>query len=299
MNRDKKGFGRVAILGLGLIGGSIAAALKQRGLAQIAAWDKDEKSLDRGLTDGIIDEVLGSPDEARGADLVVLAVPVLAIKDMLSAIDSDQVFTDVASVKGFVLEAVELHFGKLPPFYVPGHPIAGSERHGVGAANPNLFENHRVILTPTDETDESTTMLIAEFWRALGANVVEMTPDHHDSVLAQTSHLPHLLAYGLVDTLSAGGDSLEVFEHAAGGFRDFSRIAASDPVMWRDVFLTNRDAVLEMLGRFNEDLSALQKAIRYKDGDALEALFTRTRHIRRGVIDAGQAEPDEAPDDAD
>ncbi|MBT4162621.1 MAG: prephenate dehydrogenase/arogenate dehydrogenase family protein [Gammaproteobacteria bacterium] len=280
MNRDKKGFGRVAILGLGLIGGSIAAALKQRGLAQIAAWDKDEKSLDRGLTDGIIDEVLGSPDEARGADLVVLAVPVLAIKDMLSAIDSDQVFTDVASVKGFVLEAVELHFGKLPPFYVPGHPIAGSERHGVGAANPNLFENHRVILTPTDETDESTTMLIAEFWRALGANVVEMTPDHHDSVLAQTSHLPHLLAYGLVDTLSAGGDSLEVFEHAAGGFRDFSRIAASDPVMWRDIFLTNPGPILEVLDRYLDEMADVRQMIVEGDGEALRELFARAKDVR-------------------
>ena len=281
MMGGEEGFGRVGILGLGLIGGSVAAALKQRGLAEIVAWDASEKSLELGLTRGIVDSVASGPGDLGDCDIIVLAVPVLAMKAVLSEVSPGEgILTDVGSVKGHVVEAVREVFGTLPAGFVPGHPIAGSERHGVRAANPNLFEKHRVILTPVAETAESARLTVARLWSELGAEVLSMTPAHHDSVLAQTSHLPHLLAYGLVDTLSSGGDSLEVFQYAAGGFRDFSRIAASDPVMWRDIFLANQAPVLEFLDAYLDELVALRKSLADGDGEQLATVFTRAKAAR-------------------
>ena len=277
----KTEFGRVAIAGLGLIGGSIAAGLKQRGLAEVVAWDSDPGCLKTGLNNGVIDEALTTPEACAEADILVLAVPVRALSGVMSKMPAaDQIITDVGSVKQFVIETVRDVYGHLPERFVPGHPIAGSERHGVTAANPNLFENHRVILTPAEVTDDKARQHIEDLWRALGADVLIMSPDHHDSVLAQTSHLPHLLAYGLVDTLSAGGDSMEVFQYAAGGFRDFSRIAASDPVMWRDVFLTNPVPVLEVLDRYVAELGALRESIAAGDGETLQKVFERAKTAR-------------------
>ena len=210
----------LAIIGLGLIGGSIAAGLKKRNPDyEIAAWDRNPQSLELGLAGGLIDASLNSAADID-TDLVVLALPVLALEELLQRVDfRDAVVTDVGSVKGHVLETFNKVTGAVPQNFVPGHPIAGSEQHGVAAADPDLFSGHRVILTPLADTDTVAADKVAEMWRELGATITFMTPEHHDQVLAQTSHLPHLLAYALVDTLSLGGDSLEVFQYAAGGFR--------------------------------------------------------------------------------
>lgn len=276
-------FERVAILGLGLIGGSIAAGLRQRGLArQIAAWDRNEEATGQALETGLIDEAAPDIDSAiSGAELIVLAVPVRACRAVLQQIRlEDQVLTDVGSVKTHVIEAVREVLGTIPAAFVPGHPIAGSERHGVGAADPDLFVQHRVILTPLPETSDEAAGRVTQLWQGLGAEVVTMTAEHHDDVLAQTSHLPHLLAYALVDTLSSGGDSLEVFQYAAGGFRDFSRIAASDPVMWRDIFLTNPGPVLAVLQRYQEDLERIRGLIEQGDAAEMETVFERAKAAR-------------------
>ncbi|SVD61835.1 uncharacterized protein METZ01_LOCUS414689, partial [marine metagenome] len=249
----------LAIIGLGLIGGSIAAGLKKRNPDyEIAAWDRNPQSLELGLAGGLIDASLNSAADID-TDLVVLALPVRALEELLPCLDfRDAVVTDVGSVKGHVLETFNKVTGAVPQNFVPGHPIAGSEQHGVAAADPDLFSGHRVILTPLADTDTVAADKVAEMWRELGATISYMTPEHHDQVLAQTSHLPHLLAYALVDTLSQGGDSLEVFQYAAGGFRDFSRIAASDPVMWRDIFLSNAERVVEILDRYVGEVASLR-----------------------------------------
>lgn len=272
---------RVAIVGLGLIGGSIAAGLKQRNPAhEISAWDKDRSSLEAGLELGLIDIALSDLADID-ADIVVLAVPVLALEALVPQIDFvNSIVTDVGSVKGHVLETLQRTHGEVPSKFVPGHPIAGSEQHGVAAADPDLFENHRVILTPLGNTNEDAVNQVADLWQGLGGTITKMSPEHHDQILAQTSHLPHLLAYALVDTLSLGGDSLEVFQYAAGGFRDFSRIAASDPVMWRDVFLTNSEPVLEVLDRYVDDVAKLRELIASGDGAALEEIFGRAKTAR-------------------
>jgi len=229
----------------------------------------------------------------------VLATPVGAYAALARAIapvlQPGTIVTDVGSVKGAVVQDVGPH---LPPGvdFVPAHPVAGTEHSGPDAGFAELFENRWTILTPPEGTNPAAVEKLAELWRGFGALVDVMKPPHHDMVLAVTSHLPHLIAYNIVGTanhLEAVTES-EVIKYAAGGFRDFTRIAASDPVMWRDIFLTNGAAVLEMLGRFQEDLSVLTRAIRFKDGETLEKFFTRTRAIRRGIIDAGQAEPEDA-----
>ena len=270
-----------AIIGLGLMGGSIAAGLKKQGAGyRIAAWDRSADSLKQGLSAGLIDAVLDDT-QVIDADLVILALPVRALATVLPDIDfGDAVITDVGSVKGHVIETFNSVLGDVPAKFVPGHPIAGSEQHGVAAANPDLFTGHRVILTPLENTDGAATELVVDFWQRLGATITFMTPAHHDQVLAQTSHLPHLLAYALVDTLSLGGDSMEVFQFAAGGFRDFSRIAASDPVMWRDIFLTNPGPVLEVLDRYVEEVAGLRQLISEGNGEQLEALFARAKVAR-------------------
>jgi 3-phosphoshikimate 1-carboxyvinyltransferase len=283
-------FGSVAIVGLGLIGGSIAAGLKQRGLARISAWDADAASLETGLQQGVIDAALPSAVAAAEADVLVLCVPVQAVAQVLAEIPaSGQLITDVGSVKAAVIDAVREARGEVPPGFVPGHPIAGSEKHGVAAANPDLFEQHRVLLTPLAETDAAALQTVQSLWQALGAEVTEMSPEHHDDVLAQTSHLPHLAAYALVDVLSQGGDSLEVFQYAAGGFRDFSRIAASDPTMWRDVFLTNQAPVLATLDQYIAELGALRDLVAAGDGEQLKAIFERAKAARDHFADLDEA----------
>ena len=283
-------FGSVAIVGLGLIGGSIAAGLKQRGLVTVSAWDKDPASLEAGLQASVIDSALNSAAAAAEADILILCVPVQSVAEVLTEIPtSDQLITDVGSVKAALIAAVREARGEVPGNFVPGHPIAGSEKHGVTAANPDLFEQHRVLLTPLAETEPAAVQTVRLLWQALGAEVTEMLPQHHDAVLAQTSHLPHLAAYALVDVLCQGGDSLEVFQYAAGGFRDFSRIAASDPTMWRDVFLTNQEPVLATLDQYIAELGALRDLVAAGDGDQLKAIFERAKAARDHFADLDEA----------
>lgn len=276
-------FNKVSIIGLGLIGGSLAAGLKQRGLARwICAYDSDPRALVAGIEMGVIDESAESIKNCTSdSDLVILCVPVLSIKGALAELpDVRGIITDVGSVKHPVIKAAREIFGEVPAHFVPGHPIAGSEKHGVEAANPDLFENHKVILTPLDSADSGAVSAVEQLWKSMGAQVMKMTPGHHDSVFAQTSHLPHLLAYALVDMLSAQGDSLEIFEYAAGGFRDFSRIAASDPVMWRDIFKANDEKVLDSLDQYLEELGGIRNLIAEGKMDELEDLFKRAKIAR-------------------
>ena len=275
-------FSRVAIVGLGLIGGSVAAAIQKRKLAShVVAYDQLGGGLDLALQRGIIDSAAPSITEAvSGADLVLIAVPVLTIETILREIPPDVLITDVGSVKQHVIDACETVYGVVPKTMVPGHPIAGSEKHGVAAANADLFEHHKVILTPNADTDAESLERVRSLWQDLGATIVEMSVSHHDEVLAQTSHLPHLLACALVDTLSAQGDSMEVFQYAAGGFRDFSRIAASDPVMWRDIFQANGPAVIASVDRFLTELGDIRELIITGDTEGLEALLQRAKEAR-------------------
>jgi cyclohexadieny/prephenate dehydrogenase len=248
----------------------------------------------------LCDEVHDSATAAvKGADLVILCSPVgtygALAEEIAPALAPGCILTDVGSVKKAVVADVQPHVPDTVHF-VPGHPIAGTEQSGPDAGFAGLFENKWCILTPLEGADQAAVDRLSGFWKACGSDVDIMDPEHHDMVLAITSHLPHLIAYNIVGTAADLEEvtSSEVIKYSAGGFRDFTRIAASDPVMWRDVFLTNKDAVLEMLGRFSEDLSALQRAIRWGDGEMLQQFFTRTRAIRKGVIDAGQdtARPD-------
>jgi cyclohexadieny/prephenate dehydrogenase len=292
-------FERLAIVGFGLIGSSIARAVKRLNLARaIVAIDREEPVLERvralGLADeGMTDIVAG----VRGADLVILCVPVGAYaavtRAMAAALSAGAIVSDVGSVKGAVIAEVQPHLPKSVHF-IPAHPVAGTEHSGPDAGFATLFHNRWCILTPPDGADEGAVEKVRAFWAAMGANVEVMSAQHHDLVLAITSHVPHLIAYNIVGTAADLEEVTqgEVIKFSAGGFRDFTRIAASDPTMWRDVFLNNKEAVLEMLGRFNEDLASLQRAIRWGDGEALFNLFTRTRAIRRGIISVGQETPE-------
>jgi len=276
----------VALLGLGLIGGSVAAAIQKQGLAtSVIAFDQSSAELETGLSLGLIDEAAKSLEQALvGADLVVIAVPVLAIAQILQQIGEvvspEAIITDVGSVKVPVIDAARQYLPQRLSRVVPGHPIAGSERHGVVAADGGLFEHHKVILTPVTETDADAIQRLTIFWQAMGAEVVQMSPEHHDAVLAQTSHLPHLLAYALIDTLSQQGDSLEIFDYAAGGLRDFSRIAASDPVMWRDIYQANSGPVLAILDRYMQELLELRSMIATGRADDLAEVFGRAKMAR-------------------
>ena len=278
--------GRLAVVGLGLIGGSFAKGLRQSGLCrEVVGCDRDPATLRQAVPLGVVDRVTDDLAEAvQGADLIMLAVPVLAMERVLgqlAQLDLGQaVITDAGSTKNAVVDAVRGAFGRIPPQFVPGHPIAGSERSGVESADAQLFRNHKVILTPLEETGEPALTLVRQVWSALGADVEDMSLADHDEVLAATSHLPHLLAFSLVDTLASRSENLEIFRYAAGGFRDFTRIAASDPVMWRDVFLANRDAVLRSLDDFTHDLSRLRAAVEERDANTLLGVFTRARSAR-------------------
>jgi cyclohexadieny/prephenate dehydrogenase len=292
---------RLAIIGLGLIGSSIArAARRMNAAAFIVAGDADSKVRARVEELKIVDEVAPTLAEAvRDADLVILCAPVGANgaigEDIAPHLKDGAIVSDVGSVKSAVIAALQ---PRLPSHarLVPAHPVAGTEHSGPDAGFETLFRRRWCIITPPDGADEGAIACVKAFWEALGSNVEVMSAAHHDLVLAITSHVPHLIAYNIVGTAADLEEvtSSEVMKFSAGGFRDFTRLAASDPTMWRDVFLHNKDAVLEVLGRFNEDLAALQRMIRWGDGEKLFDLFTRTRAIRRGIIEQGQetAAPD-------
>ena len=297
----KEVYGRVALIGLGLVASSMAHAIRRAGLAdEIVGTAKSEESREITRELGFCDIVTDTPaDAVQGADLVVLAVPVGVMGTVACEIGPrlkpGATLTDVGSVKRAVIDSVAPHVPKGVHF-IPGHPLAGTEHSGPRSGFAELFENRWCILLPDSGTDPDALDRLQEFWRGMGANVEEMDVDHHDLVLAVTSHCPHLIAYtmvGVADDLRRVTDS-EVVKYSAAGFRDFTRIAASDPTMWRDVFLNNKQATLEILGRFTEELFALQRAIRTGDAELLFDYFTRTREIRRGIIEAGQ--DTDAPD---
>ncbi|WP_270726724.1 prephenate/arogenate dehydrogenase family protein [Shimia sp. Alg240-R146] len=286
---------RVALIGLGLIASSMFWAIKRGGLAgEVTGFAKSAESRDTARRIGLCDTVCDSVAEAvEGADLIVLCVPVGAMDavaaEIAPSLKPGATVTDVGSVKRSVIDAVAPH---LPDgvHFVPAHPLAGTEHSGPESGFAELFDNRWCLLVPVEGSDPAAVAQLRLFWEGIGANVDEMEADHHDLVLAVTSHAPHLIAYtmvGVADDLRRVTDS-EVIKYSAAGFRDFTRIAASDPTMWRDVFLNNKDATLEILGRFTEELFALQRAIRTGDGDHLHDYFSRTRAIRRGIIEAGQ-----------
>lgn len=291
---------RVAIIGLGLLGGSIGLAIAEKAPdIRTTGYDRDADVRSAAAARNLVGQICDSPAEAVAeADLVILCVPVGAMekaaRELTPHLPARAIISDVGSSKKSVLDALSV---ALPEHtIIPAHPVAGTEQSGPQAGFSTLFTGRWCILTPPPKADEAAVHELSEFWTKLGAKVELMDPDHHDLVLAVTSHIPHLIAFTIVGTASDLEDVTrsEVIKYSAGGFRDFTRIAASDPVMWRDVFLNNKSAVLEMLGRFTEDLTALQRAIRSGDGDTLHELFSRTRAIRREVIDQGQ--DDSKPD---
>ena len=287
-------FTRITVVGLGLIGSSVARAARARieGV-QVTGYDADPEVRRVACEIGLCDVIADDADAAaREAELVVLCVPVGAMgraaADLAPSLPASAIVTDVGSCKASVVEAL---VAALPDHViVPAHPVAGTEQSGPTAGFATLFNHRWCILTPPESTDPAAVERVAGFWCALGAEVETMAPDHHDRVLAVTSHLPHLIAYTIVGTASDLEEvtQSEVIKYSAGGFRDFTRIAASDPTMWRDVFLANREAVLDMLQRFSEDLALLQRAIRWGQGDALFDHFTQTRSIRRSIVEQGQ-----------
>jgi cyclohexadieny/prephenate dehydrogenase len=291
--------GRLAIVGMGLIGSSLARAARELNLAGIiAAADADPSVVARVAALNLADLSTASAKEAAaGADLVILCAPVGvcgAIAEAIApALKPGAILSDVGSVKGAIVDQIGPHV-PAGVHFIPAHPVAGTENSGPDAGFASLFLNRWCILTPLEGSERAAVATLRAFWEGMGAIVEEMSPGHHDLVLAVTSHLPHLIAYNIVGTANdlETVTQSEVIKFSAGGFRDFTRIAASDPTMWRDVFLHNKDAVLEMLGRFSEDLALLTRAIRYGDGDTLHAHFTRTRAIRRGIVSLGQDKPE-------
>jgi prephenate dehydrogenase len=282
MFADKK----IVIVGLGLIGGSLARALVAAGCeCEIVGVGRDVAVLQQAIEDGSITGFTTDVQTAcADADLIVVAVPVLSVAAMLREIApvlaAHTVITDVASVKHSVVSAAREVFGTVPANFVPGHPIAGSEQSGYKAAKPELFQGRKVILTPLDNTAPAAVDLVQALWQLTGAEVLRMSVTHHDEVLAATSHLPHLLAFALVDTLSQQGESEEIFRYAAGGFRDFTRIASSDPVMWRDIFVTNGAATVKILDKYMADLQTLRAALLQGDAELLHTTFKRARTSR-------------------
>jgi len=288
-------FERVALIGIGLIGSSLSHAMRRRGLARaIVGHAPSESTRATALRLGLVASAHAHPaDAARDADLVILCTPVgvcgAVARQIGPVLAEGAILTDVGSVKGAVVRDVAPHVAKGVHF-IPGHPIAGTEHSGPEAGFAELFDGRWCVLTPREGTDPGALAKLVAFWKACGSQVEIMDAQHHDLVLAITSHVPHLIAYNIVNTarhLERVTDS-EVIKFSAGGFRDFTRIAASDPVMWRDVFLNNRDAVLEMLARFSEDLTALQRAIRFGEGGVLHGVFAEARATRRSIIEAGQ-----------
>ncbi len=277
---------KLCVIGVGLIGGSLARDLKRLDLCEeIVGCSRNQDNLQRAVDLGVIDSFNTEiSSAAQGADMVVVAVPLEAMKsvfkELQGALSEHCVVTDVGSSKESVIGAAEEVFGTLPPWFVAGHPIAGAENSGVEACVEGLFVDHRVILTPTSATDPGALKRVSDMWHAVGAEVIEMEPHHHDEVLAATSHLPHMLAYTLVDVLGRMQDRVEIFRYAAGGFRDFTRIASSDPRMWHDVCLANRHAMIGVLEHFAGDLDKLIGAVKTGDGDYLFEMFTRAKSYR-------------------
>lgn len=269
-----------------MIGGSLVRALRKANVVdEIVGCGRNRESLETALKLGVIDRIEQSPAKAVvGADVVVLAVPLGAMQSIFAAIsstlDADVVLTDVGSAKASVVAAAKKVFTELPTGFVPGHPIAGTENSGVEASFAELFESRRVILTPTSQSSTAAIARTRAMWQACGAEVIEMDIAHHDEVLAATSHLPHMLAYSLVDMLARREDNQEIFDYAAGGFRDFTRIASSDPSMWHDIALSNQDALASLLDQFSGDLQKLAEAVREGDGDYLKILFKRAKQAR-------------------
>ena len=288
-------FKKVAVIGLGHIGSSIIRAMQKAGHnSLIVGHAKSAETRATAVEIGLVTEAFEQPGDAvKGADLVILCAPIGACGLLAQTIKDDlsqgAILTDVGSVKGAIVRDILPHVPKGVHF-IPGHPIAGTEQSGPRSGFAELFENRWCILTPLPETPASKIQALEDFWLSFGARVERMSADHHDMVLAMTSHLPHLIAYNAVTTASdlEAVTKTEVIKFSAGGFRDLTRIAASDPTMWRDVFLNNREAVLDVLGRFSEELSVLQKAIRGGDGDVLFSIFSKARETRRGIIAAGQ-----------
>ena len=277
---------QLTVIGVGLIGGSLARALRRAGfVGEVVGCGRSLGNLQRARELGVVDRYHQDPAQAvAGADLVFIAVPLGAMAATFAAIRDHlapgAILTDGGSVKGSVVADARQVFGHLPPRFVPGHPIAGTEQSGVEASFAELYRNRRVILTPLPETDPVATAQVQAMWEACGAEVTQMAVDHHDEVLAATSHLPHLLAYGLVDSLARLRENDEIFRYAAGGFRDFTRIASSHPIMWRDICLANRQALGQMLARFQRELAELAADVEGGDGEALLAVFERAKAAR-------------------
>jgi cyclohexadieny/prephenate dehydrogenase len=292
----------ITIIGLGLLGGSVGRAVKKYAPhIHVTGFDTNADSVKRALELGFIDKAHATvADCVQNADMVMIATPLGVFADValdiIPNMKANAILTDTGSVKGAVINMIMPLLVHNPDIYfVPAHPIAGTEKSGVDAGFADLFQNRMLVITPLDDTNEQAIELVKEFWGLLGCQSQTMTAEHHDMVFAIVSHIPHLIAYNIVGTANhlETVSEKEVIRYAASGFRDFTRLASSDPIVWRDVFLNNREAVLEMLGRFIEDLSDVQRAIRYQDGDALEALFTKTRDIRKKIIEAGQESPKE------
>jgi prephenate dehydrogenase len=283
---NQYGFSRLVILGLGLMGGSLAAGLRERGLVQhVIGWGRRESSLLRARELGYIDEyTLDLGAAVAAADMVVIATPTIVAEDVLGQlkglVSSTTVLTDVASVKGNLLRRARQLWGTEPPNLVLAHPIAGSEESGVEAARGDLFEHHRVILTPTENTDAGALAVVESMWRSVGAEVMQMEVERHDQVLAATSHLPHVLAYSLVDLLASQDEQQDIFRFAAGGFRDFTRIASSDPKMWHDITLANDAALLAMIDQYSAQLQRLRAAIASRDSSQIMNLYSNAKAAR-------------------
>jgi len=281
---------QISIIGTGLIGGSLAKALRKSGFANtIVGADQNEAELRKAVELGVIDRYSTDLIESvAGSDIVVLAVPVRAteavLRQLLPGLPVDAVITDVGSSKAHVVAAAERVLGEDMPRFVPGHPIAGREKSGVTAAETELFRDHRVILTPLDSTRQKAVDLVTEMWNSVGAQTSCLSVEQHDLVLAATSHLPHVLAYATVNTLASTDYVEEIFEFAAGGFRDFSRIASSDPVMWRDVCLTNKLAILDVLDHFQSRLAKIRRLIETDDSEKLTEAFASSKKIRDNFI---------------
>lgn len=277
---------RLCMIGVGLIGGSLCRALKQAGAVEsVVGCGRNAAQLERAVALGVIDSFETDIATAvSNADVVVVAVPVGMMRDIFTAIKGHlkpgAVLTDVGSAKGSVVLAAREVFGGDQTYFVPGHPIAGTEKSGVEASFAELFEGQRVILTPLEATDPVATQVVHKMWQATGAEVLSLTVEHHDEVLAATSHLPHVIAYALVDTLARMHERREMFQFAAGGFRDFTRIASSDPQMWHDICLANKEAVLEMIRHFSTNLAELAKAIENEDSESIKATFSRAKQAR-------------------
>lgn len=281
---------RLAIIGVGLIGSSLALALKQAGaVRQVIGYGRNLENLEKGIELGVIDSPAATvADCVRGADVIVVAVPLGAMRQVFAELKAsagrDAVITDVGSAKGSVVAAAREELGDLWSRFVPGHPIAGTEKSGVEAGFASLYQGRRVILTPLEQTDADAVEVIDDMWQHCGAIIEYLSVEHHDKVLAATSHLPHMLAYALVHHLSNLNDHEEIFRYAAGGFRDFSRIASSDPVMWRDVCLANGDALVTLIDQYQQELERIASAIRDGDADELLKLFGRAKSERDSLI---------------